>query len=352
MSLVDPVGPVSRDEKLIDARERFLQRREPAPPIEEVTPTSTVTVQPVFVDDSGRRAWIFRLIAAATVFALAAGGVGFFAAVGRTDTVGTIGFAAVYDATAPDPFAIAITPAAPGAPCEVITGFAYVDADLNGSPQPSEQALPGLTVTAYGADDAVVARATTASDGRFELRPTVAGPTRVEVTNPNAPMMDAPVGLGTEPSVSFPSNPNCDVTVGLTWVGMFANAVQPVVSTVGDRVWLDSNGNGRQDPREPGLPAVGVRLYDTGGALLAQTVTALDGTYRFGGIQRGRSYRIALDRPEDRNAGGPLAGRTVSAHPGSAGGVTAAPDPGGATTVTVDARGASTQGIDFAVKPS
>jgi uncharacterized repeat protein (TIGR01451 family) len=50
---------------------------------------------------------------------------------------------------------------------------------------------------------------------------------------------------------------------------------------LGNRVWNDTNNNGRQDPGEPVLAGVTVGLYDSGGALLNTTTTATDGTYYF-----------------------------------------------------------------------
>src|SRR5438067_1323722 len=44
-----------------------------------------------------------------------------------------------------------------------------------------------------------------------------------------------------------------------------------VTSTIGDFVWEDQNGNGVQDPGEPGIDGVTVKLLDAGGTVLATT---------------------------------------------------------------------------------
>ena len=59
--------------------------------------------------------------------------------------------------------------------------------------------------------------------------------------------------------------------------------------SVGNRVWLDRNGNGIQDPEETGIPNVGVRLYaiDPDGILsyTSQTATTdAKGFYSFGNL--------------------------------------------------------------------
>ncbi len=51
---------------------------------------------------------------------------------------------------------------------------------------------------------------------------------------------------------------------------------------LGDFVWLDVNGNGRQDSGEPGIDGVTVQLLDTAtGNVIGQTVTAAGGAYQF-----------------------------------------------------------------------
>lgn len=55
---------------------------------------------------------------------------------------------------------------------------------------------------------------------------------------------------------------------------------------IGDRVWLDQNGNGVQDTGEPPIPNVVVRLFradfnDNPIQLFGETVTAANGRYRF-----------------------------------------------------------------------
>lgn len=49
---------------------------------------------------------------------------------------------------------------------------------------------------------------------------------------------------------------------------------------IGDRVWDDQNGNGLQDPGEPGIPNVPVQLY-CNGVLRAEVNTASDGMFSF-----------------------------------------------------------------------
>ena len=63
---------------------------------------------------------------------------------------------------------------------------------------------------------------------------------------------------------------------------------------VGDRVWLDANGNGALDVGEPGLANVEVTLKDRFGAPVMTTMTDATGHYLFTGIAAGTGYYIEL----------------------------------------------------------
>lgn len=69
---------------------------------------------------------------------------------------------------------------------------------------------------------------------------------------------------------------------------------------LGNRVWNDANGNGRQDPNETPLANVTVELTNAGGTVLDTTTTAADGTYYFPSangpaIQQNTAYQIRVN---------------------------------------------------------
>ncbi|MBL9126808.1 MAG: carboxypeptidase regulatory-like domain-containing protein, partial [Verrucomicrobiales bacterium] len=67
---------------------------------------------------------------------------------------------------------------------------------------------------------------------------------------------------------------------------------------VGDRVWLDLDGDGVQDASEPGIGAVTVELYRSGSATpLARTVTDAAGAFRFAGLSDG-DYSLRFRAPK------------------------------------------------------
>ena len=97
---------------------------------------------------------------------------------------------------------------------------------------------------------------------------------------------------------------------------------------VGNRVWRDLDGDGIQDPGEPPIAGVTVRLYDDAGTLVGTAVTNSDGEYYFsstvsesaagngdaqgGGLAAGEAFTIRFDNPDDYASGGPLENHELS----------------------------------------
>jgi uncharacterized repeat protein (TIGR01451 family) len=67
-------------------------------------------------------------------------------------------------------------------------------------------------------------------------------------------------------------------------------------ATVGDFVWQDSNGDGRQTGGEPGVAGVTVRLLNSLDVVVATTSTNGAGAYGFGGLAAG-TYRVEVVIP-------------------------------------------------------
>ena len=127
--------------------------------------------------------------------------------------------------------------------------------------------------------------------------------------------MAGPVTLGAPGSAG---NPDDQHTANLRQdFGLFS------VVTIRSTVWNDLNGNGIQDPGEPGIAGVTVDLYSPAGQLLATAVTNAAGQYVFSNDPRlastssqvyslyrlapDTSYFVRLDNPANYQPGGPLA---------------------------------------------
>ena len=92
---------------------------------------------------------------------------------------------------------------------------------------------------------------------------------------------------GEEPQVKPRLSGSCDVR---TEPFTATNAV------LGNRAWSDENGNGVQDPNEPGIGGICVTLYDIAGNALQTTSTDSNGYYGFN-VDPGQTYRIGFEHP-------------------------------------------------------
>lgn len=95
------------------------------------------------------------------------------------------------------------------------------------------------------------------------------------------------VFYGQYPAPEVPLIGNCEVRQGV-----FAQTG----TLLGNRVWLDGNGNGVQDPEEPGIPGMCVDLYDAQGKLVQRTTTDTNGYFGFN-VEAGNSYSIGFVKP-------------------------------------------------------
>ncbi|WP_461205086.1 SdrD B-like domain-containing protein [Clostridium sp. DL1XJH146] len=69
-----------------------------------------------------------------------------------------------------------------------------------------------------------------------------------------------------------------------------------LLSSIGDYVWEDTDGDGIQDGGEPLLSGVTVELYDSTKTLITSTTTGADGKYLFDKLEKG-DYYIKFTKP-------------------------------------------------------
>ncbi len=195
----------------------------------------------------------------------------------------------------------------------------WLDANANGRQDAGEAGLGGLTVRLVGggadglvstAGDNTLATTVTAADGSYRFDGLTPGVQyQVQFTKPDGSVYtgwhfaeavadsDADAASGKSQIVTLASgeyNSTLDA-------GIYQTA------SLGDRVWLDANANGRQDAGETGLGGLTVRLVGggadglvstTGDNTLASTVTAADGSYRFDGLTPGVQYQVQFTKPD------------------------------------------------------
>jgi len=122
---------------------------------------------------------------------------------------------------------------------------------------------------------------------------------------------DADTGTGRTSPIDLPSG-----AADLSWD---AGIYLPINPKLGDFLWEDKNGNGKQDTNEPGINGGTVALYDCAGTLIKTTVTAPDSlgnpgyyVFNYPDVMPNGCYQVKFTEPTDYCPGAafttPLAG--------------------------------------------
>lgn len=282
-------------------------------PPDEAGPT-----KPTFVNDNGVRRHIAALVG---VIALSAAVAGTALIVSALLTRGPERRAAIRSTEplteAATEFAVSTEQLAPShpvgtAPCERVEGTVYADLDGNGARlTESEEGLPDVevdTVDINGLQRSTI----TDSEGNYRIELDAPSKVRVQFRGVSNQLIATPVGPDTHPWVDVvQGGPTCRVDSAGLYEGWFSQTGihGTPVRELGDLVWRDENGNGVQDPNEPGIGGVRLELVDGAGTMLAATTTSPSGNYRFGGLAASEPYGLkVITSPADST--GPLGGLT------------------------------------------
>ena len=276
---------------------------------------------------------------------------------GQTSVVNTV---AVSSDEEPTPLEDTVVDALPFA---TIGNTVWLDEDGDGDQDAGETGIPGVVVELYNADGTLVMTTTTDANGGYLFDDVVIGTYTVTVKTSTMPS-----GLAANPTYDEDdgtTGPDGETVVTLTTAGeehMTAdfgyNWASPTdtntpggsaTGAIGDRVWIDADGDGVQDPGEPGLGGVTVRLYtdpDGDGVYdnLAGTTTTDDaGNYIFDGLAAG-AYVVEV------NGGSAPGGYTQTGDPDQFGSVCTVCD-NATTTPIILAPGDVYVNADFGYEP-
>jgi uncharacterized repeat protein (TIGR01451 family) len=183
--------------------------------------------------------------------------------------------------------------------------FVFNDANNNGIQDVAEAGVAGVKVELINpANGSVIATTTTNANGGYSFSGLTPGDYQVKFTSPTGYSFST-ANLGDDSKDS-----DADGTTGLTQKvtlisGEFngtldAGLVQ--LASLGDRVWLDNNGNGIQDAGETGVSGVTVTLTSGGsdgiingiGDTTITTITNANGNYNFAGLTPGQQYQVGF----------------------------------------------------------
>ena len=179
-----------------------------------------------------------------------------------------------------------------------IGDLVWNDTNGDGIHDAGEAGLAGVTVNLRqdtdgdGIFETPVASTDTDSNGAYTFADLPAGSYRAVIVGPDGKSATTPSAI----DVQLAAGQQFDTA------DFGFSATTPAPGAIGDRIWLDSNGNGLQDPTEPGINGVVVTLLsDTDGdgdyeTTVATATTVGDGNYQFSNVVAG-SYRTTATPP-------------------------------------------------------
>ncbi|MEM7531354.1 MAG: SdrD B-like domain-containing protein [Chloroflexota bacterium] len=183
----------------------------------------------------------------------------------------------------------------------------WLDEDADGGQDAGEIGIEGITVTLFNGDGTNTGQTTTTDvNGVYGFADLLPGDYYVQFTAP-AGYVASPQNASNNDSADSDADPVTGVTAvttltsgenDVTWDAGFY-----LPASLGDRVWLDANGNGIQENGEVGVADVEVRLYNADGSLAttasggsAITTTDSDGNYVLTNLIPG-SYFVEFVEP-------------------------------------------------------
>jgi protocatechuate 3,4-dioxygenase beta subunit len=176
--------------------------------------------------------------------------------------------------------------------------FVWEDVNANGQQDLGEPGIPDVTVKLLDRDGNVVGTTTTDATGAYAFTELTPDTYSVQFI--------APSGYVATVTDNGDDATDSDPVDGVTGQYTLANAENNISidagfyrpAALGDFVWKDLDADGQQDPDEPGIAGVTVRLLDANGSLVASTTSGSDGGYAFSNLHPG-SYRVSFVTPQN-----------------------------------------------------
>jgi len=178
----------------------------------------------------------------------------------------------------------------------------WYDTNRNGVQEAGEGGVAGVKVTLLDANGQAVGSATTDADGHYQFSNLKPGAYSVQFDKTTLPAnyQFTAQGQGADGALDSDANADTGATAQVVLASGDNNThldagIVIQQSTLGDRVWLDTNRNGVQDAGEAGVDGVVVNLKDAAGNVVATTTTHDGGQYGFT-VDAG-TYKVAVAAP-------------------------------------------------------
>ncbi|NDY94088.1 SdrD B-like domain-containing protein, partial [Ideonella livida] len=173
----------------------------------------------------------------------------------------------------------------------------WVDVNGNGTQDTGEAGLACVTVKLLNASGAVVATTTTDNSGNYQFTNVTPGTYSVQFVTPSGYVFTKKdVGSDATDSDAASTGKTGSFTVNAGDAITSVDAGLYKTASIGDKVWLDTDGDGQLDGNEAGLACVTVKLLDTAGNVVATTTTNSSGGYQFTGLAPGQ-YAVQFVAP-------------------------------------------------------
>lgn len=175
----------------------------------------------------------------------------------------------------------------------------WFDLDADGVQDDGEVGIPDVGVTLLDGSGNVFATTFTDENGLYLFSGLLPGDYKVRFDKP-ADYAFSPTTAGGNANVDSDAG-QADGTTGTVTLAAGDNrrdidaGVYGLVS-LGDRVWFDSDANGKQDDDEMGVKDLTVKLLDVNGVVVKTTTTDANGNYLFDELVPGQ-YQVRFSKP-------------------------------------------------------
>jgi protocatechuate 3,4-dioxygenase beta subunit len=176
--------------------------------------------------------------------------------------------------------------------------YVWLDANSNGLQDPTEQGIPGVTVTLLDKVGNQLASTVTDANGKYMFSNLLPGQYLVKFSNIGEGNVfttkeTTPGANGSDANPLSGISNLITLTAGQVNLDIDAGVRSGILGSLGDYVWLDDDKDGLQDANERGVPGVVAKLLDATGTVLAEAITDGDGYYHFADLPAG-GYAVAF----------------------------------------------------------